>query len=89
MGSSEVVVPDKKGMEEMAEKNVEEMAKKTHEERLQTLVKQNKILAYELEQAKLKYSIQKLVSETQKLSTNTVPVSEVATETEDSVEVDV
>ena len=89
MGSSEVVVPDKKEMEEMVEKNVEEIAKKTHEERLHTLVKQNKILAYELEQAKLKYSIQKLVSETQKLSTNTVPVSEVATETEDNVEVDV
>lgn len=69
------------------EKKVDKSVEKTHEEKLHTLTKENQLLAYELEQAKLKYSIQKLVSETQKLSTNTV--SEAATETEDSVEVDV
>jgi competence protein ComGC len=53
------------------------------------LAKENQILAYELEQAKMRYSIQKLVSETQKLSTNAVSVSEAKTETEDNVEVDV
>jgi hypothetical protein len=52
---------------------------KTHEERLQILTKENQLLAYELEQAKLKYSIQKLVSETRKLS---VTVSDAETDTE-------
>ena len=78
-------VPDKKNLEKSAEEN----AKKTHDERLQILAKENQILAYELEQAKMRYSIQKLVSETQKLSTNAVSVSEAKTETEDNVEVDV
>lgn len=66
---------EKKGME----KSAEEMAKKIHEERLQILTKENQLLAYELEQAKLKYSIQKLVSETRKLS---VAVSDAETDTE-------
>ena len=66
---------EKKGME----KSVEEMTKKIHEERLQILTKENQLLAYELEQAKLKYSIQKLVSETRKLS---VAVSDAETDTE-------
>jgi len=73
--------------EEIVDKNVEEITKKTHEERLQILAKENQILAYELEQAKLKYSIQKLVSETQKFSIVTVPVSE--SEIENKFEVDV
>jgi len=78
-------VLDKKNLEKSAEEN----AKKRYEERLQTLANENQILAFELEQAKLKYSIQKLVSETQKLSIHSIPVSEAATETEDNVEVDV
>ena len=70
---------EKKGMEKSVEK--------THEERLQILTKENQLLAYELEQAKLKYSIQKLVSETQKLSVAvSVSVSESATETDTEID---
>ena len=72
------------------EKRVEQSMEKTHEERLQILTKENQLLAYELEQAKLKYSIQKLVSETKKLSVAVaVSVSEAATETETDTEIDI
>ena len=70
------------------EKRVEQSMEKTHEERLQILTKENQLLAYELEQAKLKYSIQKLVSETKKLSVAVaVSVSESATETDTEIDI--
>lgn len=70
------------------EKRVEQSMEKTHEERLQILTKENQLLAYELEQAKLKYSIQKLVSETKKLSIAVaVSVSEAATETDTEIDI--
>lgn len=70
--------------EKKVEESLEELSKKTHEERLQILTKENQLLAYELEQAKLKYSIHKLVSETQKL---TIFSSEATTETDNEIDI--
>jgi hypothetical protein len=71
------------------EKKVDKSVEKTHEERLHILTKENQLLAYELEQSKLKYSIQKLVSETKKLSSvsSSSSSSEAATETDTEIDI--
>jgi hypothetical protein len=69
------------------DKKVEQSMEKTHEERLHILTKENQLLAYELEQSKLKYSIQKLVSETQKLSGAVSSSSKAATETDTEIDI--
>ena len=46
----------------------QELEEKTHQDMLQKISNENQLLIYELEQAKLKYSIEKLRTETKKLS---------------------
>lgn len=63
------------------EESPEKKAAREHKQKIQSLVYQNQILAYELEQAHLKNMIQKYNSDTEKLQT---PVSkqDVSSETE-------
>ena len=54
-------------MKPKMEETPEEISAKEHNRKIKSLIEQNQILAYELEQAKLKYSISKLLSETEQL----------------------
>ena len=56
-------------MKPKVEETPEEISAKEHNKKIKTLIEQNQILAYELEQAKMKYSICKLLSETEQLKT--------------------
>ena len=70
------------------EETPEEKAIKEQKQKIQTLVHQNQLLVYQLEQAQLNYSIQKVLSETDKLKTvsQNVPVSTDNTVSEDSID---
>lgn len=70
-------------MKPKLEETPEEISAKEHSKKIKTLIEQNQILAYELEQAKMKYSIRKLLSETEQYST--VETQEASTNVENSV----